>query len=182
MQFGPLYVKDKTGAKIELRSAKTSDAVILVDYLKKTTAETPYLIREPEEVTIGEEQERAFLQDKIDAERELMLLAFADGKHIGNCSLMQIAPYRRYAHRCDVAIAIYREYWGRGIGKILLETVLDVAKTLGYEQAELEVMSKNRPAVALYESLGFKKYGTFPTNMKYADGSYDDAFWMMKQL
>ena len=31
---------------------------------------------------------------KIDDERELMLVAFIDGKHIGNCSLMSIAPYK----------------------------------------------------------------------------------------
>ncbi len=28
----------------------------------------------------------------------------------------------------------------------------------------------------------FEKYGTFPDNMKYADGSYMDAYWMMKKL
>ena len=52
----------------------------------------------------------------------------------------------------------------------------------GYEQAELEVMAENENAIAMYEKLGFKKYGTFPDNMKYADGSYMDAYWMMKKL
>lgn len=32
------------------------------------------------------------------------------------------------------------------------------------------------------DQLGFKKYGTFPDNMKYEDGSYVDAYWMMKKL
>lgn len=60
--------------------------------------------------------------------------------------------------------------------------VLHVAKKAGYEQAELEVISDNKPAVALYEKLGFKIYGTFPDNIKYADGTYADAYWMMKKL
>ena len=59
--------------------------------------------------------------------------------------------------------------------------VLDIAKKAGYEQAELEVIANNKPAIALYEKLGFQKYGTFPDNMKYADGSYADAYWMMKK-
>lgn len=29
---------------------------------------------------------------------------------------------------------------------------------------------------------GFQKYGTFPENMKYADGTYEDADWMMLEL
>ncbi len=182
MKFGPIIVKDKEGNEIELRNAEPSDAQTLIDYLKITTAQTPYLIREPDEVTLTPEQEEAFIRSNIEADRELLLLAFENGKHIGNCSLMSIGNYRRYAHRCGVAIALYQAYWGRGIGKQMLETVLQVAKDLGYEQAELEVMSHNRQAVSLYEKLGFKACGTFPNNMKYADGSYDDALWMMKPL
>ena len=43
-------------------------------------------------------------------------------------------------------------------------------------------MTENKDAIYLYEQLGFEKYGTFPDNMKFADGSYKDAYWMMKKL
>ena len=182
MVFGEISIKDKLGRTVVLRNARPEDSADLIKYLKTTSAETPYLIREPDEITITEEKEKQFIQAKIDAERELMLVAFIDGKHIGNCSLMSIAPYKRYSHRCDVAIALYKEYYGRGIGKAMLQTVLDVAKSVGYEQAELEVMAENKDAIATYEKLGFEKFGTFPDNMKYADGSYVDAYWMMRKL
>lgn len=182
MKFNAIEIKDKLGRTVVLRSAETSDAEALIEYLKITTGETPFLIREPEEITITLEQEKRFIESKTNEERELMLVATIDGKHIGNCSLMSIAPYKRYAHRCEVAIALYQEYCGCGIGKVMIQTVLDVAKKLGYEQAELEVISDNKSAIAVYERLGFEKYGTFPTNMKYADGTYADADWMMKRL
>ena len=182
MEFGEMSIKDKLGRTVILRNARPEDSAALIEYLRTTSAETPYLIREPEEITITEEQENQFIQAKIDAERELMLVAFIDGKHIGNCSLMSIAPYKRYSHRCDVAIALYKEFCGCGIGKAMLQTVLDVAKNIGYEQAELEVMAENKDAIAMYEKLGFKRFGTFPDNMKYAEGSYMDAYWMMKKL
>lgn len=57
---------------------------------------------------------------------------------------------------------------------------VDVAKQLGYEQAELEVISDNVGAIALYKKLGFEKYGCFPDSMKYSDGRYVCADWMMK--
>lgn len=182
MIIEPITIKDKLGRDVLLRAAKTEDASDLIKYLKATSAETPFLIREPDEITITLEKEESFIRDKIDSERELMLLAFVEGKHVGNCSLMSLAPYKRYQHRCEVAIALYKEYWGLGIGKAMLETVLKVAASLGYEQAELEVVAENESAISLYEKLGFKKYGTFPDNMKYPDGSYRDAFWMMKKL
>lgn len=182
MIIEPTTIKDKLGREVLLRTAKTEDASDLIKYLKTTSGETPFLIREPDEITITLEKEESFIQDKIDSERELMLLAYVDGKHVGNCSLMSLATYKRYQHRCEVAIALYKEYWGLGIGKAMLETVLNVATSLGYEQAELEVVAENESAISLYEKLGFKKYGTFPDNMKYPDGSYRDAYWMMKKL
>ena len=116
---------------------KRADA--LIQYLKVTSAETPYLIREPEEITLTHEQEVTFINSSITSERSAMLIATIDGKHIGNCSLQSLGNFKRYAHRCEIAIALYKK-------------------------------------------LGFKKYGTFPNNMKYVDGTYESADWMMKKL
>ena len=52
MKYGPIKRRDKSGREVILRNAEIEDAENLVSYLKITTAETPYLIREPEEVTI----------------------------------------------------------------------------------------------------------------------------------
>lgn len=68
MKFNSMYFKDKIGREVILRNAEESDAVALIDYLKITTNETPYLIREPEEITITLEQEKNFIQSKRDAD------------------------------------------------------------------------------------------------------------------
>lgn len=182
MRFEPLEIVDKLGRTIILRNAEVSDADDLIRYLKITTGETPYLIREPNEICLTRKQEEDFIKRYIDAERELILIATIDGKHIGNCSLMSVGSYKRYFHRCEIAIALYQQFCGNGIGKIMLQTILDIARRVGYEQAELEVISDNKGAIALYKMLGFEKYGRFPGNMKYADGKYADADWMMKRL
>lgn len=182
MYINAITIKDKKDREVIIRSAEENDAENLIDYLKITAAETPFLIREPDEITLSIEQEQAFIKAKKDSENELLLIAEIGDRHIGNCSLMSIGGYKRYRHRCDIAIALYKEYCGIGIGKAMLETVLDIAEKTGYEQAELEVIADNKPAIALYKKLGFKMYGTFPDNMKYADGSYVDAYWMMKKL
>lgn len=182
MTIEPILFTDKQGRRVELRAAELKDASTLIEYLKVTSAETPYLIREPDEITISVENEEKFIQEKIDSERELMLIALVDEKHVGNCSLMNLSKYRRYMHRCEVAIALYKDFCGCGIGKRMLETVLTIAAEFGYEQAELEVVADNTNAIALYEKIGFQKFGIFPDNIKLPDGTYKDAYWMMKKL
>lgn len=182
MTTEPITFKDKKGRTVVLRAAEPDDADDLIRYLKVTSGETPFLLREPDEVTITLETERAFIRERLDSERELMLLALVEGRLAGCCSLMCSGPYRRTRHRCGIAAALYREYCGCGIGKRLIGTVLDMAAGAGYEQAELEAVTGNTAAVALYEKLGFRKFGIFPDSMKYPDGTYADTCWMMKKL
>lgn len=176
----PLPLRD--GTVLTIRSAVPEDAEAMLACLQDTTAETPYLLREPEEPGFTPEAERQFLQGRADAPRDLMLLGFCDGELVGSCALASVGPFQRVAHRCEVSIALYRKFWGKGIGTRMMTAVLEQAKAAGFEQAELTVVADNKAAVALYERLGFACCGTLPRNMKYADGHYADVYWMVKYL
>lgn len=182
MKYGPIQFTDRAGRTVELRNAEERDAEDLLTYLKATAGETPYLLREPDEITMTAEEERAFLHGKTESADEIMLIATVNGEHVGNCSLMRVGSCRRTAHRCSMAIALYRKYQGFGIGRKMMETLLEIAGRIGYEQAELEVVDGNETARTLYESLGFACFGRLPDNMKYSDGSYRDTVWMAKKL
>lgn len=67
---------------------------------------------------------------------------------------------------------------GHGIGKLLLETIMDEAKGYGKNAISLEVNAKNIIALNLYDSFGFEKVGL---RTKYYKGT-DDAIIMTKQL
>ena len=67
----PIKIGQRT---ISLRSAEEKDAETLLTYMKIIYGETPYLIREPEEVTLTLEQERNFIRERAESERDLMLL------------------------------------------------------------------------------------------------------------
>lgn len=182
MRIEPIEVFDKEGRKVILRSACEDDAEDLIKYLKETAKETPYLLREEDEINLTVEDEKNFINNCLEADNALMLVAYIDGKHVGNCSFSPVGPFKRIAHRCDMAIALYQKHCGFGIGSIMLETALRFAKEAGYEQAELEVVSNNTKAIKLYEKCGFKKYGVKPDSMKYSDGSNASIDWMMVKL
>ena len=59
-------------------------------------------------------------------------------------------------------LCIGPEYRGRGLGRHLLNRLLDIARWNGAEQAFLEVRPSNPLAKALYESVGFSEIGRRP--------------------
>ncbi len=172
----------KNGKNCLLRPPREEDALALLDYLKTTYGETPFLHREPDEVFSTVEQERDFIRSSNEEPRTVMLLSEVDGELAGLCSLRPVAGVRRCCHRCSLGIALYRRFCGMGVGRRMLEELLSIAKELGYEQAELEVVEGNEAAIALYTKLGFEAYGKCPNATKYADGSYADEILMVKRL
>lgn len=172
----------KDGRTAVLRSAVIEDAPDCLEYLRVTAAETPFLLREPEETNMTLRQEEAFLRGRLEDPDSLMLIARIDGEYAGNCGLVSFGPHLRTKHRCGMGIALYQKFCGLGLGRIMIETVVDVAKELGYEQMELEVINGNDRARHLYESLGFTPFGVRPHALKYKDGTYADETLMVKML
>lgn len=172
----------KNGKTCILRNAQPEDAKQLVEYLKITAAETDYLLKYPEEVKLSVEQEKEFLESFAESQRNLMIIAEVDGEVAGNCSFSEVGGKRKIRHRCSIGIAIYKKFWGLGIGRKLMLLLLEKAKECGYEQAELEVVSRNGRAISLYEKIGFIRVGEMPNAMKHKDGSYDSNIIMVKQL
>ena len=182
MEYASKEILLKNGKTCLLRTAEECEAEMLLDYLKATSAETPYMVREPEEVRTSVEEEVDFIRRNRENPRALHLLAFVDGKFAGSCSFAPTSERVRMRHRCLMGISLYRESWGMGVGTALMGEILAGAKAAGFEQAELDVVSTNAPAIALYRKMGFETTGSIPHAFKYRDGSYADFLFMVKQL
>ena len=182
MNYQKKAITLKNGKTCVIRQAEEADAELLTGYLKAISAETRNVIREPEEVRTSVEEEAEFIRKNRENPWALHLLAFADGVLAGSCSFAGNSERIRMRHRCTVGISLYRAFWGMGIGTVLLGEILDAAGTVGYEQAELEVVSTNEAAVGLYKKFGFQVTGTIPRAFRYRDGSYADFLFMVKDL
>jgi len=76
-------------------------------------------------------------------------------------------------------LAVHPHHRRRGIARRLLTEALNLARTLGAQEAWLEVRPSNTPALALYESFGFEEVGRRP---QYYSDTQEDAllltlFW-----
>ena len=81
-------------------------------------------------------------------------------------------------HRGEIwGVYVAPEARGKGFGRRLMEHVLDHARGRVL-QVHLSVTTTNTPAVALYEHLGFGRYGTEPRSLL-VNGRYLDEYLMV---
>lgn len=84
-------------------------------------------------------------------------------------------------------LAEFRRLWvrpehrGHGIGRRLTRTVIDEARTRGYETLGLTTPPQGEAAHALYESLGFKRTPPYPET-RLAEEYHDTAIFMQLDL
>lgn len=182
MQLTCKEIAMRDGTHCLLRTPLPEDAEQFLPFMKVTATETVFMLRYPEEITLTVEEERDFLQKKLDAPGSGFLSAWVGGRLVGNASFYPVGPHLKVKHRASFGIAIIKEYWGRGLGEVLLNEIVVAAASAGYEQIELEVVADNARAVALYEKCGFIRYGTRPNAFQYKDGGYSDEHLMVRKL
>ena len=182
MIFEKKEINLKDGRKCIFRPVEEKDAEALLEYLRIVSSETPFLLRNDDEVTYTIEEEESLIRKIRNHPREIMVIAEVEGIVAGNSAVSSVGSMRRVCHRCAFAIALKKAYWKLGIGSALMEYSFSLAEDMGYEQVELEVVDRNDRAKRLYERFGFKETGRNIRALKYDDGSYRDEYRMIKML
>jgi putative acetyltransferase len=105
-----------------------------------------------------------------------VLVAERDGRVVGMGGLHVEGGKRR--HVGGVGVAVREEFQNQGIGRALIESLLDIADNyLGLVRVELVVLADNERAVHLYESLGFRIEGRKAKDV-FSRGEYRDTLVM----
>ena len=105
---------------------------------------------------------------------------FADGKLRGTAGFVrETQPRSRHKGRIWGAY-LSAELRGRGIGRRMLQTVLDRAtKIEGLEQIILSVTTTQAVAIATYRSLGFTSFGVEPNALQIGDRYIDEEYMIL---
>ena len=99
------------------------------------------------------ENELASLPGKYAPPGGHLLLALYDGQPAGCVALRQMD-----AQACEMKrMFVYPQYHGKGIGRALAEALIQEARTIGYTSMWLDTSIRQKEALGLYQSLGFKK-------------------------
>ena len=103
------------------------------------------------------EKLRAFVLGNLKENRP-HYIALIEEQVVGWCDISSLnRPV--YAHSGSLGMGVIMEYRGHGIGEALIRAALAHAKSTGLSRVELTVHEENKPAIALYEKMGFTVEG-----------------------
>ena len=181
MKFYKVF-KLKNGEELIVENAKADDAKELTDVWNCVIRETKYLSRGDRDGYFNVEDTLESIEDYLDSEKVVMLVARYKNKIVGDCHLDACLFKQRMNHRCDIGISILKDYWGLGIGGRMMSCLVEIAENEGFEQIELNVAENNKRAIDLYKAFGFSETGKILNAFKYSDGTYDNYVGMIKFL
>ncbi len=130
------------------------------------------------DVTVSDEAE--LLKKTRESGFNLMIAGIIEGRVVSVANLSR-NPRERLKHIGVLGISVRKDFWGRGIARVMIETMITWAKDHGLKKIQLKVKSDNFRAIAIYEKIGFIREGLHPTEVL-IDGKYYDHISMGLEL
>ena len=169
----------KKGKKIEIREIQEKDYLELRNFINSLVRENTYILKNR---PIDKEGELNYVRrclEEIKRKERVHLVAVYKNKIVGAAEIRR----KRFKekHVGVLGISVRKNYRNEGIGKALMSEVIKRSKKLGVKLVILDVFKVNKPAIALYRKLGFKKYAELPKALKHK-GKYVSALSMYKWI
>ena len=110
----------------------------------------------PPRSIIENEDMQVYVRDFSKLPNDRCLVAIVDGMIVGAVWTRIMDDYGHIDNQTpSLAISLYKEYRGHGIGTALLSRMLDLLRRDGYSKVSLSVQKANY-ALRMYEKAGFK--------------------------
>lgn len=118
---------------------------------------------------------------KRDEAHKVLVIEDDNGTVWGWASLNTFNSRCCYSGVADISIYIERSMRGKGLGKILINALIETAKEQGFHKLVLSTFKINEAGRRLYKSAGFREVGTY-INQGILDGKWVDVTIMEKLL
>jgi RimJ/RimL family protein N-acetyltransferase len=178
----PKEVVLKDGRKGIIRTAEQADTEKVLNQIISVLKEAEYTVTTyPEDkADFTVEKETKWVKDHMEEEGKLLVVAEIDGEIVGSADLHN-GERRRIQHVATVGITVLKNFRRLGIGKALMETLIEWASDHPViEKIALGVFANNTGAISLYKKLGFVEEGRKVKEIKIAPDNYVDSILMYK--
>ncbi len=156
---------DRKGDPLELRLATPNDASQWVDHLRRITQETPWMLQSEDDALPTTLEQRSLLEEYEARPGSLALIAARPGNREADRTILGTLTLasgrsRRTEHQAELSMGVGKQWWGRGIGAILMGAGLTWAQRSNIlSRVSLSVFQDNEVARRLYEKVGFATEG-----------------------
>lgn len=117
----------------------------------------------------------------LDYDNVLPVVAMSDGKIVGDVTL-HFNPIGWTKHQGEIRLTTDTHYRGKGLGTMLAQDVIDIAKQLGLELLSIEMAPELYEAFSLFEKLGFTRAAVLKGFIIDLDGNETDLILMIRHL
>jgi len=105
-------------------------------------------------ISYNTEHPEPWLEEGLNDPEGYYFLAYHGNEAVGYCGMYHITS--KEPNFCKIStIAVLPDFQRKGLGKQMLQKILDTAEQLGLDRTKLEVGTNNVNAIALYKSFGF---------------------------
>ncbi|MBF0787687.1 MULTISPECIES: GNAT family N-acetyltransferase [unclassified Streptococcus] len=168
--------------EIFFEEAESAHAVAFIDFMNQVAGETDFLVMDETGFRFTSDELAAIFDNSLGSPNQLHLLAVCGDEVIGAVTVRASNQYR-ISHVGNIFIAVRKDYWGHGIGQLLLQEVVEWARSNGIiKRLELTVQIRNSRAVSLYQKLGFAIEGTQKWGARTDEGEWLDLYYMGKLI
>ncbi len=169
----------RSGKEVVLRAPQLTDAKALADYINLLVEEDTFISSRKQSVEDEEAYIRSMIK-KISAGTEIHILGMVGREKIAAIDIFSLGV--RKEHVGELQINIRKDYRGEGLGKILMQEALVLAKSdLNLKIVTLTCFAGNEKALGLYKKFGFAEFGRLPEALKYKEELIDEIY-MYKNL
>lgn len=159
---------------ITVRPGSRGDAVAVSDIWNRE-------IREGVSTFNSVEKSRAEVEDLIEAAGDTFLVAFEEDTLLGFVTYGQFRGGVGYAHSMEHTIHLAAAARGKGLGRLLMERIEDVARKKNVHSLIAGIAGENEAGVAFHSALGFVHVARVPeVGRKF--GRWMDLILMQKIL
>ena len=166
----------KNGQNLIIRKPIEDDAEKMVNYANIIGGESDNLLFGKNEFHLSVEQEREYIKNLNNSKDVFMVIGIINNKVVSIAQIRKLGR-KRIEHNSEIAISVKKEYWGLGIGSVVMEQLIEFAKNNNIINISLGVKASNYKAINLYEKFGFKKIGIHK-NYFNINGVFDDEILM----
>jgi N-acetylglutamate synthase-like GNAT family acetyltransferase len=177
VQQFPKHTTQKDGFKVTLRPLAREDEKAFHEFFQA--------IPEQERMFIKHRvQDPAIIRDwcrNIDYGRNFPLLAVAEGKVVGCSTLHQhLGGWKRHVGR--LSVLVHPKFRHHGVGTLLVEEIIEVARNVGLEKAEAEFLGEQEAGMKLFALAGFSHLFRLEDHVKDMQAIKHDYVLMEMQL
>ncbi len=156
-------------SQIHIRKAELKDASIIAQAEQEIAKEPGFFCSSPSELS------QKSVEESILSSRCIYLVAEKNNQIVGH-AFLEILNIASLKHIAELNIAVHKGHQNEGIGTLLMQTLIKLAKEEGsIEKIELKVRASNIRAIALYTKMGFSKEGLLKKRVKTNNSYIDDV-------